>query len=40
MNGIRKTVAAATIAGSMLVGGVIGAAIYSVSVIPLSFARM
>jgi hypothetical protein len=28
MNGIRKTVAAATIAGSLLVGGVAGAVLY------------
>jgi hypothetical protein len=33
MNGFRKTVAAATIAGSMLTGGVIGAALYGVSTV-------
>jgi hypothetical protein len=33
MNGVRKTVAAAAIAGSMLVGGVVGAVMYGVTTI-------
>lgn len=33
MNGIRKTVAAAAIAGSMLIGGVAGAVMYGVTTI-------
>jgi hypothetical protein len=33
MNGIRKTVAAAAITGSMLVGGVAGAVLYGVTTI-------
>jgi hypothetical protein len=33
MNGLRKTVAAAAIAGSMLVGGVAGAVMYGVTTI-------
>jgi hypothetical protein len=33
MNGIRKTVAAAAIAGSMLAGGVVGAVMYGVTTI-------
>ena len=33
MNGVRKTVAAAAIAGSMLVGGVAGAVMYGVTTI-------
>ena len=34
MNGIRKTVAAAAISGSMLIGGVVGAVLYGSTVIP------
>ena len=33
MNGVRKTVAAAAIAGSMLIGGVAGAVMYGVTTI-------
>ena len=33
MNGIRRTAAAAAIAGSMLTGGVVGAALYGVTTI-------
>jgi hypothetical protein len=33
MNGIRKSVAAAAIAGSMLIGGVTGAVLYSTTLI-------
>jgi hypothetical protein len=33
MNGVRKTVAAAAIAGSMLTGGVVGAVLYGVTTI-------
>src|SRR5256885_5814816 len=38
MNGIRKTMAAAAIAGSMLVGGVAGAVLYSATVLTASAA--
>ena len=38
MNGVRKTVLAAAIAGSMLVGGVTGAVIYSVTALTASAA--
>ena len=38
MNGFRKTVAAAAIAGSMLVGGVAGAVLYSATVLTASAA--
>jgi len=38
MNGIRKTMAAVAIAGSMLVGGVAGAVIYSATVLTASAA--
>jgi len=38
MNGIRKSVAAAAIAGSMLVGGVAGAVMYSATVLTASAA--
>ena len=38
MNGFRKTVAAAAIAGSMLVGGVVGAVLYSATVLTASAA--
>jgi hypothetical protein len=38
VNGIRKTVAAAAIAGSMVVGGVAGAVIYSATVLTASAA--
>ena len=38
MNGIRKTVAAAAIAGSMLVGGVAGAVLYGVTTLTASAA--
>jgi hypothetical protein len=34
MNGIRKTVMAAAISGSMLVGGIGGAVLYGMTVIP------
>ena len=33
MNGVRKTVAAAAIAGSMLIGGIAGAVMYGVTTI-------
>jgi hypothetical protein len=33
MNGVRKTVTAAAIAGSMLIGGVVGAVMYGVTTI-------
>ncbi len=38
MNGIRKSVAAAAIAGSMLIGGVTGAVLYSATTIVASAA--
>jgi len=38
VNGFRKTVAAAAIAGSMLVGGVAGAVLYSATVLTASAA--
>ena len=38
MNGVRKTVAAAAIAGSMLVGGVAGAVLYGVTTLTASAA--
>lgn len=38
MNGVRKTVAAAAIAGSMLVGGVTGAVLYGVTTLTASAA--
>ncbi len=38
MNGIRKTVAAAAIAGSMLVGGVAGALLYGATTLTASAA--
>jgi len=38
VNGIRKTVAAAAIAGSMLVGGVAGAVLYGVTTLTASAA--
>ena len=38
MNGIRKSVAAAAIAGSMLVGGVTGAVLYSTTILAASAA--
>jgi hypothetical protein len=38
MNGIRKSVAAAAIAGSMLIGGVTGAVLYSTTLIVASAA--
>ena len=38
MNGIRKTVVAAAIAGSMLVGGVAGAVLYGVTTLTASAA--
>jgi len=38
MNGIRKSVAAAAIAGSMLIGGVTGAVLYSTTLIAASAA--
>ena len=38
MNGIRKTVAAAAIAGSMLVGGVAGAVLYGATTLTASAA--
>jgi hypothetical protein len=38
MNGIRKTVAAAAIAGSMLIGGVVGAVMYGATTIAASAA--
>jgi uncharacterized membrane protein len=38
VNGIRKTVAAAAIAGSMLVGGVAGALLYGATVLTASAA--
>ena len=38
MNGIRKTVVAAAIAGSMLVGGVAGAVVYSLTAVTASAA--
>jgi len=38
VNGVRKTVAAAAIAGSMLVGGVAGAVLYGVTTLTASAA--
>lgn len=38
MNGVRKTVAAAAIAGSMLIGGVTGAVLYGVTTLTASAA--
>jgi hypothetical protein len=38
MNGIRKSVAAAAIAGSMLIGGVVGAVMYGATTIAASAA--
>lgn len=38
MNGVRKTVAAAAIAGSMLIGGVAGAVLYGVTTLTASAA--
>ena len=38
MNGVRKTVAAAAIAGSMLIGGVGGAVLYGVTTLTASAA--
>ena len=38
MNGIRKSVAAAAIAGSMLAGGIAGAIVYGATVIPVAAA--
>jgi hypothetical protein len=38
MNGIRKSVAAAAIAGSMLIGGITGAVLYSTTLIVASAA--
>jgi hypothetical protein len=40
MNGVRKTVAAAAIAGSMLVGGVVGAVMYGMTTIAASAATI
>jgi len=38
VNGVRKTVAAAAIAGSMLIGGVAGAVLYGVTTLTASAA--
>jgi hypothetical protein len=38
VNGVRKTVAAAAIAGSMLIGGVTGAVLYGVTTLTASAA--